>query len=91
MFQRFPKRSFIQSFIPFDLGLVASHITVTNRLQLNEARQDVARFWHGIFKTEHEVFKQANNEYTRWTQTDGVSLCVLRNKNGMKTQAYGFP
>lgn len=78
-------------FYSLDLGLVASHTTVANRLQLNEARQDVARFWHGIFKMEREVFKQANNEYTRWMQTDGVSLCVLRNKNRMKTEAHGFP
>ena len=46
-------------------------------------------FWRCIFKTEHQVFKQANKEYTGWMRTDGVSLCVLWKKNGMKTQAHG--
>jgi hypothetical protein len=90
MFQCFPlKRSFIPSFIPVDLGIVASHISNANTPQLKEIRQDVAGFWHGIFKTEHKVFKQANKEYTGWMQTDGVSLCILRKKNGIKTQAHG--
>ena len=90
MFQCFPlKRSFIPSFIPLDLGIVASHISGTSTSQLKETRQDVAGFWRGIFKTEHQVFKQANKEYTGWMQTDGVSLCVLRKKNGIKTQSHG--
>src|SRR5204863_3462443 len=53
MFQCFPlKRSFIPSFIPLDLGIVASHISGISTSQLKEIRKDVAGFWHGIFKTE---------------------------------------
>jgi hypothetical protein len=90
MFQCFPlKRSFIPSFMPLDLGIVASHISGATTSQLKETRQDITGFWRRIFKTEHQVFKQANKEYTGWMQTYGVSLCVLQKKNGMKTQAHG--
>ena len=68
---------------------MASHISGTSTSQLKETRQDVAGFWHRIFKTEHQVFKQANKEYTGWMQMDGVSLCVLWKKNEMKTRARG--
>lgn len=81
MFQCFLlKRFFIPSFISLDIGIVASHISDANTLQLKEYRQDVVGFWRDIFKTEHKVFKQVNKEYTRWMQTNGVSLCVLRKK-----------
>ena len=68
---------------------MASHISGASTSQLKEIRQDVAGFWCRIFKTEHKVFKQANNEYTGWMKTDGVSSCVLRRRNGMQTQAHG--
>ena len=68
---------------------MAFHISAANTSLQKEARQDVAGFWRRIFKTEHQVFKQGNKEYTGWMQTDGVSLCVLRKKNGTKTQARG--
>jgi hypothetical protein len=88
-FQCFPiKRSFIPSSIPLDIGIVASHISGVNNAQLKEIRQNIAGFWHGIFKTEHQVFKQSNKEYTGWMQTDGVALCVLRTKNGIRTQSH---
>lgn len=66
MFQRFPlKRSFVPSFILLNLGIVASQISDMSISQRKETRQDVAGFWHGIFKTELKIFTQANKQYTR--------------------------
>jgi hypothetical protein len=85
MFQCFPiKCSFIPSFIPLDIGIMASHISGANSSALRDARQNVAGFWHEVFMTERPAFKQGDKEFTGWLQADGVSLCISRTKTGKR-------
>jgi len=80
------KRSFLPSFIPLDVGIVASHISGLRSAQLTEARDDVSGFWGGIFKTDHKVFKQANkNTPDGWKQVESRCVsCEIRMGRNLK-------